>query len=299
MNGTLQGTVMGLRFRFNLVLTAVFLLGLLVTGLVSYDLLQANAREEVIRNANLMIDSARAIRSYTVNQVRPELVEKLKHTFLPQTVPAYAATETLNLLPDSYHAYAYKEATLNPTNPRDRASDWEADLVRAFKSDRSLVTLTGVRQTPNGQSLYVASPLRITNEACLACHSTPAKAPPTMLALYGDSNGFGWKLDEVVGAQVVSVPMSVAVANANRAFVTFMASICVVFLVLYAVLNLMLGRIIVKPIAELSRAADEISTGNFNIPEFHEKATDEIGRLAVSFNRMRRSLEQAIKMIEK
>ena len=290
---------MGLRFRFNLVLTAVFLLGLLVSGLVSYDLLQANAREEVIRNANLMIDTARAIRSYTVNQVRPELVEKLAHTFLPQTVPAYAATETLNLLPDKYHEYAYKEATLNPTNPRDRASDWEADLVRAFKSDKSLKTLTGVRQTPNGQSLYIASPLKISNEACLSCHSTPARAPPTMLALYGDSNGFGWKLDEVVGAQVVSVPMSVAVANANRAFVTFMASLCAVFLVLYVVLNLMLGRIIVKPIAELSHAADEISTGNFGIPEFQEMGKDEIGRLAVSFNRMRRSLEQAIKMIEK
>jgi protein-histidine pros-kinase len=214
-------------------------------------------------------------------------------------VPAYAATETLALLPEQYHEYAFKEATLNPTNPRDRASDWEADLVQAFKSDRSLKTLNGVRQTPNGPSLYIASPLTISNEACLTCHSTPARAPPTMLALYGDSNGFGWKLNEVVGAQVVSVPMSVAVANANRAFVTFMASICVVFLVLYVVLNLMLSRIIVKPIADMSRAADEISTGNFDIPELQEKGKDEIGRLAISFNRMRRSLEQAIKMIEK
>ncbi len=290
---------MGLRYRFNLVLTVVFVLGLLVSGLVSYDLLQRNAREEVIRNANLLIESARAIRSYTVNQVRPELIDKMEHRFLPQTVPAYAATETLGLLPDQYHEYAYKEATLNPTNPRDRATDWEADLVMAFKSDRGLKTLNGVRQTPNGLSLYIASPLTISNEACLTCHSTPAKAPPTMLALYGDSNGFGWKLNEVVGAQIVSVPMSVAVANANRAFVTFMASICVVFLVLYVVLNLMLSRVIVKPIADMSRAADEISTGNFNIPEFEEKRTDEIGRLAVSFNRMRRSLEQAIKMIEK
>ncbi len=125
---------MGLRFRFNLVLTVVFVLGLLVSGLVSYDLLQRNAREEVIRNANLLIESARAIRSYTVNQVRPELIEKLEHRFLPQTVPAYAATETLDLLPDQYHEYAYKEATLNPTNPRDRASDWEADLVRASRA---------------------------------------------------------------------------------------------------------------------------------------------------------------------
>jgi hypothetical protein len=41
--------------------------------------------------------------------------------FLPQTVPAYAATETLAQLRKKYPNYDYKEATLNPTNPRDRS----------------------------------------------------------------------------------------------------------------------------------------------------------------------------------
>ena len=290
---------MGLRFRFNLVLTLVFALGLVVSGYISYDLLQRNARDEVVRNANLMIEAARAIRSYTVNQVRPELVEKLAHTFLPQTVPAYAATETLNLLPDEYHEYVYKEATLNPTNPRNRASDWEADLVRAFQRDGELHTLSGVRNTPNGQSLYIASPMRITNEACLTCHSTPSNAPESLIKLYGDSNGFGWKLNDVVGAQVVSVPMSVPIANANRAFLTFMGSLVAVFVLLYVVLNVMLQQMIIKPVAELSAAADKISTGSFDIPEFKPKGKDEVARLATSFNRMRRSLEQAMKMIDR
>ncbi|MFQ5974291.1 MAG: DUF3365 domain-containing protein [Alphaproteobacteria bacterium] len=290
---------MGLRFRFNLVLTVVFLLGLVVSGFVSYSLLQRNARDEVVRDAELMIEAARAIRSYTVDEIRPELQYQLAHTFLPQTVPAYAATTTLGRLPAEYSEYVYKEATLNPTNPRDRATDWEADLIREFQRDDELKTLTGVRSTPSGPSLYVARPLRVGNEACLACHSTPSAAPESMLALYGDSNGFGWKLNEIVGAQVVSVPMTVPVANAERAFITFMASLCAVFVVLYVVLNLMLGRMIVSPISQMSRSADEISTGNFAIPEFQEKGRDEIGRLAVSFNRMRRSLEQALKMIEK
>lgn len=289
---------MGLRFRFNLVLTVVFLLGLLVSGVISYNLLQQNARTEVVHNANLMIESARAIRSYTVQEVRPKLAPQLDKTFLPQTVPAYAATETLGRLPEQYQQYTYKEATLNPTNPRDRAADWEADLVQAFKRDDSLEVLTGERATPGGRTLYIASPIRIGDEACLTCHSTPAEAPQSMLALYGESNGFGWKLNEIVGAQVVSVPMSVPIANANRAFLTFLLSLCAVFVVLYAVLNVMLSRMIIKPISVMSRAADAISTGNFDIPEFEKVGTDEVGRLALSFNRMRRSLEQAMKMIE-
>ena len=43
-----------------------------------------------------------------------------------------------------------------------------------------------------------------------------------MVKLYGPANGFGWKLNEVVGAQVVSVPMALPAQNAQRAFYTFM-----------------------------------------------------------------------------
>lgn len=289
---------MGLRFRFNLVLTIVFVLGLAGSAWISYSLLQRNARDEVVRNAELMIEAARAIRTYTVREVRPELEGQLKQDFLPQTVPAYAATQTLGLLPADYRDFIYKEATLNPTNPSHRATDWEADLVHAFQRDPDLHFLSGVRATPRGDSLYIAAPIRIGDKTCLTCHSVPSAAPATMLARYGDANGFGWQLDEVVGAQVVSVPMTVPVANANRAFLTFIASICGVFVLLYLVLNVMLTHMVIKPIAEMSRTADQVSTGNFGAPEFDEARKDEIGRLSTSFNRMRRSLEQALKMIE-
>jgi len=289
---------MGLRLRFNLILSAVFALGLLISGVVAYDLLQRNAREEVVHTANLMIQSARAFRDYTVNEIRPLLANQLHDTFLPQTVPAYAATQTLGALPDEYRDFVYKEATLNPTNPRDRAADWEADLVQDFKRDPERAVLSGIRSTPRGPSLYIASPIRITNESCLGCHSTPAAAPASMLALYGNANGFGWKLNDVVGAQIVSVPMWVAEQRALRTFYTFMGSLCALFLVLFVVLNIVLTRMVIKPVADLSLAADRVSTGDFGVAEFPEARRDEIGRLAVSFNRMRRSLEQAIKMIE-
>lgn len=289
---------MGLRLRFNLILTAVFLPGLLIAGWVSHDLLQRNARDEVIRNAELMMAAARAIRGYTVDEVRPLIADQMSETFLPQSVPAYAAHQTIGALPDQYREFVYKEATLNPTNPRDRAADWEADLVQAFARDGNASSLSGVRNTPRGQALYIASPIRITNEGCLVCHSVPSVAPASMLTLYGDDNGFGWQFDEVVGAQVVSVPMSVAIERADRTFVTFMLSLCAIFLVSYVVLNVALTRLIVRPISDMARAADQVSTGDFSVPEFGERRKDEVGGLAVSFNRMRRSLEQAMRMIE-
>lgn len=288
---------MGLRTKFNLVLLLVFALGLSVTGYVSYNLLQKNAQDEVLRNAGVIMEAALSMRQYTQKHVSPKL-DYQPDTFLPESVPAFAATEMMNQLRKKYDNYHYKEAVLNPTNPRDRAVEWEADVVNEFRANTGKPEIMGMRQAASGPALYLARPLRIAEEGCLACHSTPDKAPAAMLAQYGPNNGFGWKLNEIVGAQVVSVPMTVPIENANRAFVTFMASLTGVFIVLFIILNVMLSYLIVRPITEMSEAANEISTGNMDIPEFSDKGGGEMALLAKSFNRMRRSLQKAISLID-
>jgi HAMP domain-containing protein len=288
---------MRLRTRFNLVILFVVVSGFLFTAVLTRTLLHGGAREDVIHNAELMMEIAQAIRAYTVSQVRPALDAALKSTFMPQTVPAYAATETLNALRTKYPDYQYKEAVLNPTNPRDRATDWEADVINHFRNNPAETELVGERETPTGRSLYVARPIQVKDAACLKCHSTPAAAPASMVKLYGTDNGFSWNLKEIVGTQLVSVPMSVPVAAANRAFFTFMGSVLVVFIALFLALNVMLSRLIIGPLVQMSHMADQVSTGNFQVPEFARKSPDEVGSLADSFNRMRRSLQKALQML--
>jgi len=156
-----------------------------------------------------------------------------------------------------------------------------------------------VRDTPTGLSLYLARAFPIKDPACLACHTTAAMAPPAMVKLYGPSNGFGWKLNEVIGAQIVSVPMELPIRNANRAFVTFISSLAAVFAVLFVLLNVMLTLLIVEPITQLSATADQISKGRLDAPEFGGSGRDEVAQLGQAFNRMRRSLAKAISLIDK
>jgi protein-histidine pros-kinase len=120
-----------------------------------------------------------------------------------------------------------------------------------------------------------------------------------MIRLYGPNNGFGWKLNEVVATQIVSVPMDLPIRNANRAFVTFMSSLAVVFTVLFVLLNVMLTLFIVQPITQLSHSAEMISKGRLDVPDFPDKGRDEVSLLGNAFNRMRRSLEKAIALIDK
>jgi HAMP domain-containing protein len=289
---------MGLRLKFNLVMMVVFALGLGVTGYVSYELLHRNAQAEVVRNAGVMMEAALSMRGYTVGQVRPNLTAD-PDKFLPQSVPAFGATQIMKLLGNKYPDYTYKEAALNPTNPSNRAVEWETDIVNAFRADPSRPEITGMRETPTGRSLYLARPFQIKDPACLSCHTTAEMAPAAMVKIYGPANGFGWKLNEVVGAQIVSVPMDLPIRNANKAFVTFMSSLTVVFAVLFVILNVMLTAMIVQPITQLSEAADLISKGRLEGAEFPAKGTDEVSQLGQAFNRMRRSLEKAISLIDK
>ena len=289
---------MKLIWKFNLVLLAIFLAGFVIIGTVSYLVLQSNARAEILDNASVMMESALSSRSYTNSQIKPLLETQLKYTFLPQSVPAYAATEQFNDLRKKYPDYSYKEATLNPTNPRDRATDWEADVVNQFRNDASKTELVGERDTPTGRSLYLARPITIKDPACLACHTTAAQAPKTMVELYGQSNGFGWKLNETIGAQIVSVPMSVPLKLAAQAHHAMLVSLVGVFVLILVLLNVLLWFSILRPIRRLSRMADAVSTGNLDVPEVKFHRHDEIAVLAGSFNRMRISLTKALKMLE-
>ncbi|HVX66962.1 MAG TPA: DUF3365 domain-containing protein [Bryobacteraceae bacterium] len=284
--------------KFTLIFTLVFGAGLAIAAAVCHRFLERNAREQVLEQARLMMETMRASRDYTTHQVGPLLQVNQAHDrmFLPQTVPAYAATETFNYLRTQYPDYAYKEAALNPTNLRDRAVDWEADLISAFRRDARTRELTGEREAATGRALFLARPIRAT-PPCLECHDRARAAPAAMLRRYGTANGFGWNANEVIGAQIVSVPMALPLRMAGDSFRTLLLSLAGIFLLSLVVLDAVVVFTIARPVARLSAMADQISMGQMDLPELPVRGSDEISVLAGSFNRMRRSLQQALKML--
>jgi len=289
---------MKLLVKFNLIYVIVMALGVGVSGYLTRTLLVANAQEEVLNNARMLIEKANAVRGYTSGQITKLLETQMKYEFLPQSVPSYSAVEVLSTLQKTYPDYFYKEATLNPTNPRDRAVGWEVDVVNQFRSNAELKEVVGQRDTPSGPSLFLAKPLRITNPACLQCHSSVEAAPKTMIDKYGPANGFGWNLNEVVGAQVISVPLALPLQRAEKSFNVFIGSLIGVFVVVGIMLNLMIWLVVVRPVTRLSQLADRVSQGDLEAPDFPAGGGDEIGVLAQSFSRMRTSVVQAMKMLE-
>jgi HAMP domain-containing protein len=289
---------MGLKAKFNLVMLAAFLVGLTLAALLSWRIVHDNARREVLQQAAVMMAQASAIRDYTAKEIEPLLADQIKVRFLPHTVPSWAAQTNLRALAAQFPDYSYKEAALNPTNPADRATDWESGIIAEFARNPSLRDFVSTRDSPAGPILSISRPIRITDKDCLTCHSTPSAAPASMIDLYGSANGFGWKLGDVIAAQIVSVPMQVALDRANEAFKVYLLALVAVFAVTIVLLNLLLHFVIVKPIRRMSEIASAVSLGDMDAPEFAERGRDEIASLAGSFNRMRRSLANAMKLLE-
>jgi protein-histidine pros-kinase len=284
--------------KLNLILIALVLLGLGVVSAVAHSFLTDNARAQVIQQAELMMESASSTRKYTTEELVPLLVTtpKSQEEFLPQLVPAYGATVTFDRLRQKFPEYAYKEATLNPTNPKDRASDWEADVVEEFRNHPEKKELIGERETATGRSLYLAHPIS-AQKSCLECHSVPAVAPKLLVEKYGSSNGFGWKLNEVIGAQVVSVPMAVPIAIGAKAFQRLMWSLVVAFAVIHVVMNLVIYLLIILPMRRLSAVADKVSLGQMEGGEVPVRGKDEMAQLTASFNRLFVTVAKALKML--
>lgn len=288
---------MSLLIRINLIFGGVFVLAAATAGYACWNILEGNARREAITEAGLMIDSALATRAYTATEILPLLGSGTADSFPPQSVPFYAATQNFLQLRKKHPDYSYKEATLNPMNPRDRAADWEADIIQRFRNDPHAQEVVGERETPMGAALFLARPIR-TEAACAACHSIPSAAPKALTAHYGSDNGFGWQSDEVVGAQVVSVPLARATVNATRAFRAFMASLTLVFVALFVVINAVLYVLVVRPVRRIAAVAERLSVGDMSAPEFPAQGAAEVASLVRSFNRMRKSLDKALRLLE-
>lgn len=283
-------------------LTAIFLTSTLVAVLVLHQIFSAQAAGLIERQSQFFMDSMLAVREYTSKQVNPLLapLNQAGEEFRPEAVPSYSANSVFSYLRanPAYQAFSYREATLNPTNLKDKADGEETRIIEAFKADPSLTMQSGIRTTALGAFHYVAKPIHITQASCLACHSTPERAPKSQILAYGDSNGFGWQLGEIVGAQVVTVPIREIERAQNQSLLITSGLLLLAFTIVGLVTNSVLHRLILRPMRDMSLKADEASISPANVQFSERRRADEIGLLARSFERMKQSLVISMQMLK-
>ncbi|MEI2578440.1 Tll0287-like domain-containing protein [Scytonema sp. PRP1] len=189
--------------KLTILLLVIFVGGITFSGIALANILNYKAQNEITSNALLLLRTLNSVRYYTNNEVTPHLQASLgNEEFSPQTVPAYSSRKVFDALRkdnNSYQDFLYKEAMLKPTNPQDMADSFETEIIQNFRQNKNMQQVSGFRSFQEEKYFYVARPLAINDASCLRCHSTPEVAPKEMIKIYGDQNGIGWKLNEVLG----------------------------------------------------------------------------------------------------
>ncbi|NJM73826.1 MAG: DUF3365 domain-containing protein [Scytonema sp. RU_4_4] len=288
--------------KLTILLLIIFLGGITFSGIALAQILNYKAQDEISSNAWLLFRTINSIRSYTNEEVTPELEKRLTNNeFAAQTIPSYSSRRIFEKLRndnDVYKDFFYKEAMLNPTNLRDKADSYETEVIQNFRKDKNLKVLSGYRSFDGEQFYYISRPLAITESSCLRCHSTPEAAPKNMIQIYGTEHGFGWKLNLINGVQIVSIPASQVLQKAHQSFALVMGIVTLIFAIAIYMANFWLKRYVVRPIKRVVRVAEAVSTGDMDA-EFQKEANDEIGSLVEAFTRMKISLVMAIRSFER
>ena len=241
-----------------------------------------------------------SVRSYTDHHVTPLLThnQEIEQKFIPEVVPSFAAREVFENLRKNkeYKNFFYKDATLNPTNLRDKADEFETDIIERFRKEPKLPNLSGFRNLYQEKLFYSASPFAITQPSCLSCHSTPEAAPKSQLLSYGKENGMGWKLGEVIGTQIIYVPASEVFESAHNIFSLFIKVFILLFALVILLVNFLLKRNVILPIKPLVQIAQKISNNTMLVGETEDislmnlaitaKRTDELGHFGRIFQTM-------------
>ncbi len=287
--------------KFNILLILVFILGIVLSGAILSTVLQQKAQNEISSQAKILFQVVNSVRNYTQDGVNPLLAPRLETepAFIPEAIPTFSVREVFENFRQSeeYKNFFYKDAAPNPTNLRDKADEFETQLVEEFRRFPQKNEDSGFRNLPEGKVFYIARPFQVTREQCLQCHSTPAAAPKSLVATYGSEHGFNWKLNDIVAAQIIYIPAGDVFDSARRSFSVVMGVLIFIFAIVLMVINFLLKKAIIKRIRKIAHTAQQVSTGNMDA-DFTENSKDEIGALALAFNRMKSSLEISMKLIK-
>ncbi|BAY49023.1 sensor protein [Scytonema sp. HK-05] len=290
--------------KVNLILIIVVISGILISGIALSNVLYTKAENEITSKALILMQIANSVRSYTNERIQPLLLPKVddpnQEEFIPESIPTYTLRVVFEKFRQNkeYGNFIYKDATLNPINFRDKADEFEADIVERFRKEPGNKSLSGDRTISGEKLFYNARPFAIQDKSCLRCHTTPELAPKSQIATYGKDHGFGWKLNEIVAAQIVYVPAEDIWKNAYRSFFLIIGVVGIIFTAIVFIMNQLLKKVVLQRIKNIATVAEQVSVGDMNA-HFGKQSKDEIGDLAEAFNRMKYSLEIALNMLNK
>jgi protein-histidine pros-kinase len=291
---------MSIKWRINLLLIILGITASLGIATFNYYQCKAQILNEAFKKAELISSFAIAARKYTVETARP-IVMKISDpkTFHPELMGGFFVARAIGeIFSDSQPGYYFRQAALNPVNPINQATAQEAEMIKFFTDHPDQKLKKDIIKQSDGAYIFTAYPI-IVEESCLKCHGSKETALPGRVFKYPGPGGYDYKLNSVIATFVTYIPIQKAMENQKASTFRYAFMGISSILLLVTVLGFFISGLVTRPVARLTRLANEISQGKEIHRTIASKRTDEIGDLYKSFERMRISVINLVKTIPK
>jgi len=265
---------------------------------------RAVAEAEV--KAKLILDRNLATHTYFTHTLKPKVFEftqpfRSKDYFEPAWMSSTYAVREIEKIFNSMDNgdYYYKECAINARSPQNEADEFEKAFIEELNTDPKLVYRSLIRNLDGAYYFVILRRGEVMEATCLRCHSDPANAPKDLVAAYDAERSFNRKVNEVVSAISIRVPISAAYAKADQFSQQLSTVFIIVLMTLFAVQYIIYRFIVIKPIINLKNKAQSISKDDTLLgEEIPLPISKEFSELARTFNAMSRRLRSQFGHLE-
>ena len=287
--------------KINIIFSGIFIIGLFIIGPILYRIEMTKAKHEVSHEAEIISSLAAAVREYTSEKIWPYFIklgsDDSEESLFIQMIPDYVANSVFGIFAQKFPKYTYKAVAMDPTNPDNRPNGLEVDAIRYYQRNPEAARMSYNVKIKEENFLCLTYPLKVNDKRCLTCHSDPKILPKSRLERYGAVNGMHWKLGEIVGMQLVSIPMSRPYQKARESLITIFVSIISIFTLMFISLNVLLSKWIVEPFEKTTKIIEDISLGKDVNDDFPKPLNKEMKNMISAIKRLKTSMRKMLSHI--
>lgn len=228
----------GPKKRFTLMLILIHVIALPLISAITYYVLKDNAIVDAYNLGRLRLTTMGAVRHYVAEELRPIFYREMPGRFIVEGMSrSFVAASIADRVQKDMPGYQYKNASLNPKNPRNAADAFEAEVIKRFVKDPKLKEWEGFRTKEDEEYYVLARAGEPLGADCLKCHGDPANAPKELKDRYGAKAGFNMKEGDMADAAFVYIPISVPFADAQKVVAVFIGMYIIVGSIIFAIVQ--------------------------------------------------------------
>jgi len=274
------------------VLGAILNIILVIFSMRQQSLLEAEAKAQILLDRNM------ATYTYFSKMMKPKLLEwtapfRTKEYFDPSWMSSTYAIREIHKYFGAINPIGYyiKDAAINARSPENETDDFERAFLEKLRKDDKLESYSEVRMIDGKPYLTVLRKGETVEKSCLLCHGNPSDAPKGLLRLYGAERSFHRKVDDVISAISIRIPLSAAYASSYPTSLHLSILLAVVLALLFGIQFYLYRRFLISPIRVIRDKALAIAGHEERIGEkIPEPAGRELRELTDAFNEMSQKL---------